>query len=283
MVPEPASPLISAEELATRLGRVQVVDVQYALTGTRGDQLYAVAHLPGAPHLDLDRVLADPPGARGRHPLPAVGRLQDGLRAAGLRDDSSVVVYDQRTSLGAARAWWVLRWAELEDVRVLDGGLAAWVRAGGATTGALPEVERGTITVRPGSLPVLTADEVTPFVDAGGVVVDARTPERFRGESEPIDREAGHIPGAVNLPIAEVLSPDGTFAPPEAIRAAVGAHRIPLSGGAASPLATSCGSGVTACQLTLALRTAGIESVPFIGSWSEWIEDPARPRAIGDA
>ncbi|KAB7744723.1 sulfurtransferase [Nostocoides sp. F2B08] len=281
---EPASPLISAEALAKRLDRVRVLDVQYALTGTPGEELYAVAHLPGAPHLDLDRVLADPPGSRGRHPLPAVERLQDGLRAAGLHDDSSVVVYDQRTSLGAARAWWVLRWAGLQDVRVLDGGLAAWVRDGGATTDALPEVAQGTVTVRPGALPVLAADDVSAFVDSGGLVLDARTPERFRGESEPIDREGGHIPGSVNLPIAELLGPDGTFASPEAIRAAAGAHRIPLGrGGAAPTLGTSCGSGITACQLTLALRTAGIESVPYIGSWSEWIADPTRPRALGDA
>lgn len=278
------NPLIEAHELADRLGQVQIVDVQYALTGTTGEQMYAVAHLPGAPHLDLDRVLADPPGSRGRHPLPSVERLQDGLRAAGLHDHSSVVVYDQQTSLGAARAWWMLRWAGLTEVRVLDGGLAAWVRAGGSTTTEVPDVERGMVTVRPDSLPVLRADDVTAFVEGGGVLLDARTPERFRGESEPIDREGGHIPGAVNVPIADVLRTDGTFAPPQAIRDAVGARRIPLGHGRAAPLlGTSCGSGVTACQLTLALHTAGIDSVPYIGSWSEWIEDPARPRALGDA
>lgn len=281
---DPAHPLISADELGQRLGRVHVLDVQYALTGATGEQMYAGAHLPGAPHLDLDRVLADPPGSRGRHPLPSADRLQTGLRAVGLHDDSSVVVYDQQTSLGAARAWWVLRWAGMRDVRVLDGGLAAWLRSGGATTDAVPSVEPGTVTVRPGSLPVLTAEDVTRLVAAGGVLLDARTPERFRGESEPIDREAGHVPGAVNLPVAEVLRPDGTFAAPEAIRSAVGAHRIPDDrGAAAQAIGTSCGSGVTACQLTLALHTAGIDSVPYIGSWSEWIEDPTRPRAHGDA
>ncbi|MGA8046655.1 MAG: sulfurtransferase [Dermatophilaceae bacterium] len=276
--------LIGADELADLLGQVQVLDVQYSMTGTSGEQLYAAAHLPGAAHLDLDRVLADPPGPRGRHPLPAVERLQDGLRAVGLHDDSTVVVYDQQTSLGAARAWWVLRWAGLTGVRVLDGGLAAWVRAGGSTTTEVPDVDRGTITVRPDSLPVLRAEDVTAFVDGGGVLLDARTAERFRGESEPIDREGGHIPGAVNVPIADVLRPDGSFAAPEAILVAVGAHRIPGGQGGATPLlGTSCGSGVTACQLTLALHTAGIDSVPYIGSWSEWIEDPTRPRALGDA
>jgi thiosulfate/3-mercaptopyruvate sulfurtransferase len=281
-VAEPASPLIPAAALADRLGQVRVVDVQYALTGTTGKELYAVAHLPGAPHLDLDRVLADPPGVRGRHPLPSPERLQAGLRAAGLHDDSAVVVYDQQASLGAARAWWTLRWAGLTEVRVLEGGLAAWVRAGGPTTTEVPVVEPGSVTVRPGSTPVLTAQDIPAFVAHGGLLLDARTPERFRGEREPIDREAGHIPGSVNLPIAEVLRPDGTFAPPEVIRSALGAHRIPLERGATA-VGTTCGSGVTACQLTLALGTAGVESVPYIGSWSEWIEDPTRPRALGDA
>jgi len=271
------SALVSPAELREIRDQVLVLDVQYALVGTLGTELYAVAHLPGAPHLDLDAVLADPPGARGRHPLPAVDRLQSGLRAVGLHDGAKIVVYDQQTSLGAARAWWVLRWAGLEDVRVLDGGLAAWVRAGGGTATDVPSVEPGTITVRPGSAPVLTVDEVLPFIDAGGTLLDARTAERFRGEVEPIDVEAGHIPGALNLPIAEVLNPDGTYAPPEVVRAALADHGIRLDG----PVATSCGSGITAAQLTLALHEAGIGSAPFIGSWSEWIQDPTRPRATG--
>lgn len=272
------SALISAAELRERRGEVVVLDVQYTLDG-QGPQLYAAAHLPGAPHLDLDTVLADPPGAGGRHPLPAAGRVQDGLRAVGLHDDSEVVVYDQESSLGAARAWWVLRWAGQSRVRVLDGGLAAWLRAGGETTTAVPEVETGTITVRPGSVPVLEADDVPRLIAEGGTLLDARTAERFRGEVEPIDTEAGHIPGAHNLPVAQVLNPDGTFASPEAIRSALADHGIPLDG----PVGTMCGSGITAAQLTLALREAGIESVPYIGSWSEWIRDPDRPRATETA
>lgn len=272
------SALISAAELRERRGEVVVLDVQYTLDG-QGPQLYAAAHLPGAPHLDLDTVLADPPGAGGRHPLPAAGRVQDGLRAVGLHDDSEVVVYDQESSLGAARAWWVLRWAGQSRVRVLDGGLAAWLRAGGETTTAVPEVETGTITVRPGSVPVLEADDVPRLIAEGGTLLDARTAERFRGEVEPIDTEAGHIPGAHNLPVAQVLNPDGTFPSPEAIRSALADHGIPLDG----PVGTTCGSGITAAQLTLALREAGIESVPYIGSWSEWIRDPDRPRATETA
>ena len=270
------SALISAAELREHLEEILVLDVQYTLDG-QGPRLYAAAHLPGAAHLDLDTVLADPPGVRGRHPLPTAARLQDGLRAVGVHDDSQVVVYDQASSLGAARAWWTLRWAGVTQVRVLDGGLAAWVRAGGETTAEVSHVARGTVTVRPGSVPVLEVDDVPVFLDGGGTLLDARTAERFRGEVEPIDTEAGHIPGALNLPIAQVLDPDGTFASPEAIRAALADHGIPADGA----VATSCGSGITAAQLTLALREAGIDSVPYIGSWSEWIQDPARPRATG--
>ena len=276
---ERASALISPADLAAAPDEVVVLDVQYALSGTPGSVRYARAHLPRARFLDLDAVLADPPGERGRHPLPAPGRLEAGLRALGLDDGSSLVVYDQESSLSAARAWWVLRWAGLLDVRVLDGGLAAWVRAGHATTTDVPDPEPGSVTVRPGSLPVLEVDDVAGFIEQGGTLLDARAAERFRGEVEPIDTEAGHIPGSRSLPVAEVLRPDGTFAAPEAVRATLGEHRIPTTG----PIGTSCGSGVTACQLTLALHEAGIGSTPYIGSWSEWIRDPHRPRATGPA
>ena len=276
---ERVSALIQPAALAERLGEVALLDVQYALSGTPGPVRYAAAHLPGARFLDLDAVLADPPGERGRHPLPAADRLEAGLRGLGVHDDSRVVVYDQQTSLGAARAWWVLRWAGLPDVRVLDGGLEAWVRAGGATMTQVPPAATGTVAVRPGALPVLDVEQVSQFIADGGLLLDARTGERFRGEVEPIDAEAGHIPGSWNLPIAEVLRPDGAFAAPEATLAALGAHRIPPG----RPVGTSCGSGVTACQLTLALHEAGVDSTPFIGSWSEWIRDPRRPRATGPA
>ena len=270
------SALISPDELATESSRLVVLDVQYTLDG-QGADLYASRHLPGAAHLDLDTVLAGPPGDRGRHPMPSASRLQDGLRALGLHDDARVVVYDQGPSLGAARAWWVLRWAGLTDVRVLDGGLAAWERAGLPTTTEPVVAEPGSITIRPGAVPMLDVDDVLGHLEDGGVLLDARTAERFRGEVEPIDTEAGHIPGATSLPVGEVMNQDGTFASAEAIRTALGERRIPIN----QPIATSCGSGITACQLTLALHEAGIASAPFIGSWSEWIRDPARPRELG--
>lgn len=270
--------LVTADDLATLLarGRAKVLDVQYNLRGTPGDELYAVAHVPGAPHLDLDEALAGPPGRSGRHPLPDPRVLQSALRACGLDDAHEVVVYDQQTSLAAARAWWVLRWAAHPAVRVLDGGLEAWVRAGHPVTAAVPTPATGSITVRPGSVPVLDAGGAADMARSG-VLLDARAVERYRGDAEPIDRVAGHVPGAVNLPMAELLGADGTFLPPDRIRARaaeVGVHRD-------TPVGTSCGSGVTAAQLSLALATAGIDSIPYVGSWSEWIEDPSRPVATG--
>ena len=270
--------LVTADELATELsrGRVRVLDVQYNLRGIHGTELYAAAHVPGAPHLDLDTALAGPPGVRGRHPLPEPSVLEAALRDCGVDDDDDLVVYDQQTSLASARAWWVLRWAGHPAVRVLDGGLAAWRRAGHPVTSEVPRPGRGSVTVRPGSVPVLNAVGAADMARSG-VLLDARTPERFRGEEEPIDRVAGHVPGAVNLPMTELLAADGTFLAPEQVRrraAAVGVHRD-------TPVGTSCGSGVTAAQLALALHEAGIEAIPYVGSWSEWIEDGSRPVALG--
>ncbi|MGL5818145.1 MAG: sulfurtransferase [Phycicoccus sp.] len=270
--------LMSAENLADLLARGEAVavDVQYELLGRPSRELYAAEHLPGAPHLELDTALAGLPGTRGRHPLPEPELLEAALRSCGLDDDTDVVVYDQRTSLAAARAWWVLRWAGHPQVRVLDGGLAAWVRAGYATTTEAPTPRRGGIRVRPGSVPVLDADTAAEMA-RHGVLLDARTPERYRGDVEPIDPVAGHVPGAVNLPMAELLTHDGAFLSPVAVRAraaAAGVHRD-------TPVGTSCGSGVTAAQLALALHTAGIDAVPYVGSWSEWVADPSRPVAVG--
>lgn len=272
------SALLSADDLAAALdrGTVRVLDVQYALTGTPGRELYAAAHVPGAPFLDLDAALAGPPGPRGRHPLPDPAVLEDALRRCGISDEDDVVVYDQRTSLSAARAWWILRWAAHPQVRVLDGGLDAWRRAGHPVTTDVPAPEPGSITVRPGSVPVLDADGAATMARSG-VLLDVRAAERYRGETEPIDRVAGHIPGSRNLPMTDLLADDGTFLPREEVRARlrpVGVHRD-------TPVGTTCGSGVTAAQMALALHELRIDAIPYVGSWSEWIEDPHRPVATG--
>lgn len=257
---------------------VVVLDVQYELGGTPSAQLYAAGHLPGAAPVDLDSVLAGPPGAGGRHPLPAPEVLQEGLRAAGVRAESTVVVYDQRTSLSAARAWWVLRWAGVEDVRVLDGGLSAWRDAGLPVSTEPDPVEPGDVVVRPGSLPVLDADGAARVAQEG-LLLDARTPERFRGESEPIDPVAGHVPGATNLPMGDLVRQDGRLLPPDELRERL--HALGLHASDATPVGTYCGSGVTAAHTALALAEIGVTAVPYIGSWSEWVSDPERPVATG--
>lgn len=253
-----------------------VLDVQFTLTGD-GPSLYAQGHLPGAPFVDLDTVLAGAPGPDGRHPLPDPQVLQAGLRAAGVHDRSRVVVYDQASSLSAARAWWVLRWAGVTDVRVLDGGLAAWRAAGGDLSTAAVRPEPGSVTVRPGSLPVLDAARAAALA-AEGALVDARAPERFRGEVEPIDPVAGHVPGAVNVPMGDLLEADGRLRPAEQLRA-----RFTEAGVLdAAAVGTYCGSGVTAAHTALALHEVGVDAAVYIGSWSHWVAEGARPIATGD-
>ena len=271
------STLLTPAQLAAavEVGEVRVLDVQYSLAGD-GPSLYAVAHLPGVPHLDLDAVLAGPPGAGGRHPLPDPDALEAGLRAVGLREGETVVVYDQQTSLASARAWWVLRWAGVADVRVLDGGLAAWQAEGLPVTTEVPEPDEGDVVVRPGSVPVLDADGAAR-VAREGVLLDSRVGERFRGETEPIDAVAGHIPDARNAPMGEQLEVDGRFRSADELRA----YFARLGATAGGEVGTTCGSGVTAAHTALALHLAGVDATPYIGSWSHWITDPARPVATG--
>jgi thiosulfate/3-mercaptopyruvate sulfurtransferase len=204
-------------------------------------------------------------------PTPAV--LQRALRRAGISAGSTIVVYDDWNGLSAARAWWLLRWAGLPDVRVLDGGLTAWT---GPLTREPAVPTEGDVVVRPGSLPVLTADQAAKLARSG-ILLDVRAGERYRGEVEPIDPVAGHIPGAVNAPTTDNLAPDGRLLPPEALRARFAA--LGLDG--SQPIGAYCGSGVTAAHELLALAVAGIDAVLYPGSWSEWVSDPARPVATG--
>lgn len=271
------STLITPVELASALdaGTVRVLDVQYSLGGD-GPALYAATHLPGAPHLDLDAVLAGPPGAGGRHPLPDPDVLQAGLRAVGVRQGETIVVYDQQTSLASARAWWILRWAGLTDVRVLDGGLAAWQAAGLDVTTAVPTIELGDATVSAGSVPVLDAAGAAR-VARDGILLDSRAGERFRGETEPIDAVAGHIPDARNAPMADQLGSDGRFLAAAELRDYFRGRGVDEG----LEIGTSCGSGVTAAHTALALHVAGFEAAPYIGSWSHWITDPKRSIETG--
>ncbi|MGC9666497.1 sulfurtransferase [Planosporangium sp. 12N6] len=256
-----------------------VLDVRWTLTGG-GRAAYEANHLPGAVFVDLDADLAAPPGAGGRHPLPDPGALQAALRRAGVRAGHPVVVYDAGgvpPTGAAARAWWILRWAGLADVRVLDGGYAAWVAAGGALTADVPVPAPGDVTVRAGALPAVDA-EGARAVAAGGVLIDARVTARYRGETEPVDAVAGHIPGARNQPAAETVDADGRLLAPERLRA----RYADLGVRADRPVGAYCGSGVTAAQTALALTVAGFAPVLYVGSWSHWITDPDRPIAVGE-
>jgi len=270
--------LIGAEELLAATDRPRLLDVRWALGDDRGHERYLAAHLPGAVFVDLERELADPPSPeRGRHPLPSLQRLQDTARRWGIRTGDRVVVYDDTGGAAAARAWWLLRWAGLADVRLLDGGLAAWQRHGGAVEAGQVVADPGDVVLTGGGMPTLTLEEAAALPAAGGLLLDARAGERYRGEVEPIDPRAGHVPGAVSAPTTQNLAGDGTFLPVAALSdrfAALGAEPGRTVG-------VYCGSGVTATHEVAALAEAGIDAALWPGSWSQWSADPDRPAATG--
>lgn len=274
--------LIDASALAALLhsgAAPTLLDVRWRLSGPPGRDDYLAGHLPGAVFVDLDASLSGPPGEHGRHPLPEPGALQEVLRAAGVSDSRPVVVYDDGDQWAAARAWWTLRWAGHPRVRVLDGGFRAWRSGGFEVTSEVPAAEAGDFTVRPGGLPVLDASGAAA-VASGGVLIDARAPERFRGEVEPVDAEPGHIPGAVNVPTAGNTGPDGRFLAAGQLRDRFAAAGVTPAAGL---VGAYCGSGVTGAHTVLALHLAGrADAALYVGSWSEWITDASRPRAVGE-
>jgi thiosulfate/3-mercaptopyruvate sulfurtransferase len=268
--------LITATELAALIQAGDppaILDVRWRLDEPDGRAAYLQGHLPGAMYVSLEDELSDHTiSGRGRHPLPSGRSLQAAARRWGIRQDVPVVAYDDWNRAGSARAWWVLGAAGLADVRILDGGLSAWRSAG-------LSLETGPVAAQPGNLtvshddlyaggrPTLTAQQC----GAGNVtLIDARAPERFRGDVEPVDPVAGHIPGAKNLPSGALLTGDGTFVGNDAL-----AQLIDPDG----PLGVYCGSGVTATITIAALAAMGREAALFPGSWSEWSSDPSR--AVG--
>ena len=268
-------PLIDFEHLAGRLDRVTVLDVRYRMGGPSGYDEFFEGHIPGAVYVDLDTELAGRPGPGGRHPLPDEARFETAMRRAGVSIDRPVVVYDNWEGRAAARAWWLLRYHGHTDVQVLDGGWRAWWQA--ACDIEQGDVAEGRARPRVGDFTV-SADKGMPVVEADGVLavpvlVDARAPERYRGEVEPIDPVAGHIPGAVNVPTDANLAPEGQFRRPDGLR------RIYAGVGATgdTEVAAYCGSGVTATHDVLAMEVAGIRAALYPGSWSGWIADPDRP------
>jgi thiosulfate/3-mercaptopyruvate sulfurtransferase len=276
-VSDPVIPTRDAVALAAT-GAATFLDVRWALGRTDGHDQYLAGHVPGAAYVDLNADLAAPvgDGSRGRHPLPDPGDFAAAMRRAGVRAHRPVVVYDDVGGTSAARAWWLLEHQGHPDVRVLDGGWTAYVAAGGPVATGDEPVEPGDFVAGPGRLRVLDADGAAR-VAREGVLIDARAPERFRGETEPVDPVAGHVPGARNVPTAANLRDRG-FASLDELRATYG------EAGALEPgaeVGAYCGSGVTAAHDVLALRRLGVDAALYAGSWSEWVQDPARPVATG--
>jgi thiosulfate/3-mercaptopyruvate sulfurtransferase len=272
-------PLVTAGQLGRELAgpaAPTVLDCRWQLAGGADRAGYARGHLPGAVFVDLDRDLAAPPGAGGRHPLPDPEAFQAAMRRAGVRDDQPVVAYDQGEPGGAARAWWLLGWFGHPDARVLDGGLPAWVAAGLPLATEVPNPDPGgDFMARPGGRRILDAAGAAHLA-ATGTLLDARAPARYQGLVEPVDPVAGHIPGARNLPMAELLGDHG-LVQPDILRRRLDAHGARPG----TPVGAYCGSGVVAAHLVLALEVAGLPTALYPGSWSEWVADPSRPVATG--
>ena len=278
-----AQVLITAAELGGLIQAgdpITVLDVRWRLDEPDGRAAYLQGHLPGAVYVSLDEELSDHTIAgRGRHPLPSGRSLEAAARRWGIRQDGLVVVYDDWNRAGSARAWWVLTAAGLANVRILDGGLSAWRSAGGS-------LETGPVTPRPGNVTVLHDDLYAgsrPTLTAGeagaGVVtlLDARAPERFRGDVEPVDAVAGHIPGAKNVPSGALLADDGTFLANGGLAQLFSDHGVDRD----ARVGAYCGSGVTATIAIAALAATGCDAALFPGSWSEWSSDPSRPVGRG--
>ena len=275
--------LISAQELNELInsGRpVRILDVRWSLATPDGRPAYRAGHIPAAVYVDLETELSGQgKPTDGRHPLPAIGDLQAAARRWGIRSGDTVVVYDDIGGQSAARAWWLLGHAGIEDVRILDGALEAWRAAGlPMATGDrdTEAVEPGDVELAYGHRRVIDADEAASFA-VHGVLLDARAAERYRGEVEPVDPRAGHIPGATSAPTGENLGPDGRFRAPAELAARFAA----LGADGSRPIAVYCGSGVTAAHTIAALAVIGRDAALFPGSWSAWSSDPARPAATG--
>jgi len=263
--------------------RPAILDVRWRLDQPDGRAGYLAGHIPGAVYVSLEDELSDHARTgRGRHPLPSGADLQAAARRWGLAENQSVIVYDDWNRAGSARAWWVLTAAGLADVRILDGGLSAWTCAGGALERGVSAPAPGDVTLihddlYSGGRATLSAQQVSDGV--APTLLDARAPERFLGEVEPVDPVAGHIPGARNLPSTTVLAEDGTFLPEASLIALLEQTDVDLS----TPVGVYCGSGITASVILAALSATGIDAALFPGSWSQWSSEPGRRVALGSA
>lgn len=282
-----ADPVVSTQWLAERLEDpdLRICDVRWYLpnSGRRGIEEFRAGHLPGAVFVDLDRDLAAPDDGRaGRHPLPEPAAFETAMRRAGISRRSRVVAYDDAGGSTAARLWWLLRAHGHAEAYVLDGGLQAWRREGRPLSTGDERLAPGDFVSRWNPATAVDLEELRRALREGALLLDARAAERYRGEVEPVDPRAGHVPGAVSAPFSASLGPEGTFLPPEELR-----RRFSALGAGQRPVLVSCGSGVTACHLLLGLERAGLarvgEARVYAGSFSEWARRPELPVATGDA
>jgi len=280
--------LVDCRQLGDRLGDPdwRVFDCRFDLADTGwGERKYDESHLPGAIYAHLDRDLSGPiTPTSGRHPLPDPGLLCRWLGQHAVRNDTQVVVYDDSGGTMAVRLWWLLRWLGHQRVALLDGGWQAWTQAGLPTQKTLPRPVAATrFRCLPDWQQVVDSDKILRQHREGGnalLLMDARSAERYRGEVEPIDPVAGHVPGAINLPLQQNLAADGRFMPAASLRSL---YDQALAGRPARDVVLMCGSGVTACHNLLAMEIAGLPGGRlYAGSWSEWIRDPGRPVERGD-
>ena len=273
-------PIVSAAWLAERLQHpgLRLADVRWALNGPPGQDAYAAGHLPGAVFIDAEHELSSPGEGPGRHPVPSAEKLARVLGAAGIGDEHVVIAYDDAGGSIAARLWWLYRHYGHEGrAAVLDGGIRAWTDAGLPLATEPPDHPAATWTPGAPRDDLVGTATVAALLDDETLLLDARAPERYRGELEPIDPRAGHIPGAASAPWASNLGLDGRFLAPDRLRA-----RYAALGADARPVVAYCGSSLTATHDLLALELAGIEGARLYGgSWSHWSSDPSRPAAVG--
>jgi thiosulfate/3-mercaptopyruvate sulfurtransferase len=280
-----SSTLVTAEELALHLDDPgwRIFDCRHDLGDTGyGEKAYAKGHIPGALFLHLDRDLSgEKSGSNGRHPLPTKDAFAATLAACGVGPDTQVVAYDNEGNIFASRLWWMLRWVGHEKVAVLDGGLPCWRRGKMPLESEVPACPPAVFPIRPGVDPVMADDVLESLGSERMLVIDARAPERFSGDTETLDPVGGHIPGAVNRFYFDNLDDAGCyFKPAEELREEFAAL---LAGRDPAAVVQQCGSGVTACHNMLAMEVAGLAgSKLYAGSWSEWCADPARPYATGE-
>ncbi|MDJ0927718.1 MAG: sulfurtransferase [Gammaproteobacteria bacterium] len=278
--------LITPDELAAELDNDawRIVDCRFDLSDpAAGRRAWQAQHVPGAVFADLEADLSAPlhaDGRGGRHPLPDPDTLVGRLGSWGIGQQTQVVVYDDIGGMMAGRLWWLLRWLGHDAVAVLDGGFPAWTARRLPVTSAEPEIGPTEYNARPGAMPVIDAAQVAAGLRRQELtLIDVRAPERFSGQTEPLDKVAGHVPGAINLPLTGNLDGEQRFRPADELRE----HYMAAIGGTADAnLAIMCGSGVSACHSVLAMAHAGLPlPALYTGSWSDWISDPTRPVASG--